>query len=95
MRIYMFCVIGMTFIFLLNSIFQAMGKWQHSLLLSFIRQGFFLIPLLILFEHLWGATGLVMSQPVADTTALIVGLILYRAVMKKVTYDPRHQHSKK
>lgn len=77
MRIYMLCVIGMTFIFLLNSIFQAMGKWQHSLLLSFIRQGFFLIPLLICFNHFWGATGLVMSQPVADTAALIIGLVMY------------------
>ncbi len=74
------CVPGMTFIFLFNSIFQAMGMWKRSLLLSVLRQGVLFIPCLFLMDHLLGMYGLVWSQPVADWAALILGAVMYLQV---------------
>lgn len=74
------CVPGMTFIFLFNSIFQAMGLWKRSLLLSVLRQGLIFIPCLFLMDHFLGMYGLVWSQPVADWLALLLGIGLYAQV---------------
>ena len=54
-----------------------MGKWQQSLLLSFIRQGVLLIPLLTILNRVMGMYGLVWSQPIADTCALVLGFVMY------------------
>ena len=71
------CVPGMTFIFLFNSIFQAMGMWKRSLLLSLLRQGGIFIPCLILMNRVVGMYGLVWAQPVADWISLVLGILLY------------------
>lgn len=80
LRRWSICVPGMTFIFLFNAIFQAMGMWKRSLALSVLRQGIIFIPALFILEHLMGMYGLVWSQPVADTIALSLGVLLYRQV---------------
>ena len=73
----------MCFVNLFNTIFQAMGKWQPSLFLSLFRQALLLIPLLIVLDHTVGLYGLVWSQPVRDTCALLLGIVLYRVLLKK------------
>ena len=78
------CVPGMTFIFLFNSIFQAMGLWKRSLLLSVLRQGLIFIPCLFLMDHFLGMYGLVWSQPVADWISLGLGILLYAQVAGKL-----------
>ena len=77
MRRWILCAFGMCFVMLLNSMFQAMGKWLQSLMLSCVRQGILLIPLLIFMNRTMGMYGLVWSQPIADTAALLVGAGLY------------------
>lgn len=77
LRCWSFCVPGMTFIFLFNSIFQAMGMWKRSLMLSVLRQGLIFIPCLFLMNMVLGMYGLVWAQPVADSISLLVGLGLY------------------
>jgi len=42
-----------------------------------------LIPMLVILEHVIGMYGLVFAAPVADTTALILGFILYARVSAK------------
>lgn len=83
MRRWILCALGMCFTMLYNSIFQAMGKWLESLILSVMRQGFLLIPLLIVLDHYFGALGLVWSQPIADTVSLMIGTVLYLIIMGK------------
>lgn len=83
LRRWSLCVPGMTMIFLLNSIFQAMGMWKRSTLLSAIRQGVLFIPLMILLNRVMGMYGLVWSQPVADTLSLLLGFGLYVQLMKR------------
>ena len=78
------CVPGMTFIFLFNSIFQAMGMWKRSLVLSVLRQGLIFIPCLILMDRLIGMYGLIWAQPVADWLSLLLGIVLYVQVAGKL-----------
>lgn len=80
LRCWSFCVPGMTFIFLFNSIFQAMGMWKRSLLLSVMRQGLIFIPCLFLMNAVMGMYGLVWAQPVADSISLLAGIGLYLRV---------------
>lgn len=90
LRRWSLCVPGMTFIFLFNAIFQAMGMWKRSLLLSVLRQGVIFIPCLIVMEGMVGMYGLIWSQPVADTLALILGVLLYRQVAGLLKEEPEH-----
>ena len=82
-RIWILCAPGMCFTNLFCSIFQAMGKGFESLTLSVVRQGFLLIPLLLIMNRLFGEMGLVCSQPAADTITLIIGIVLYIKVIRK------------
>ena len=82
-RIWILCAPGMCFTNLFCSIFQAMGKGFESLTLSVVRQGFLLIPLLLVMNRLFGEMGLVCSQPTADTITLIIGIVLYIKVIRK------------
>ena len=83
LRIWFFCAPGMCFTNLFSSIFQAMGKWVQSLLLSVIRQAGLLFPLLVIMNAFVGEIGLVCAQPVADTVTLILGIVFYVVLMKK------------
>ncbi len=82
LRIWFFCVPGMCFTNLFSSIFQAMGKWAHSLALSVIRQAGLLFPLLIIMNYFVGEIGLVYAQPISDTVSLFVGITFYVMLMK-------------
>lgn len=77
------CAPGMCFCQVFNAIFQGLGFWKQSTALSFIRQGVVLIPMLVILEKAIGMYGLVFAAPVADTTALILGFILYSRVAAK------------
>ena len=60
-----------------------MGKGFESLTLSVVRQGFLLIPLLLVLNRLFGEMGLVCSQPAADSITLVIGIVLYIKVIRK------------
>ncbi len=82
-KYWILCAPGMCMVMLLNSIFQAMGKWKQSMFLSVFRQAIMLIPLLILMNNLVGKYGLVWSQPMSDTASMIIGFVLYFIMLKK------------
>lgn len=84
LRIWFFCAPGMCFTNLFSSIFQAMGKWAHSLALSVIRQAGLLFPLLVIMNYFVGEIGLVCAQPISDTISLIVGICFYALLIKKM-----------
>ena len=84
LRVWFFCAPGMCFTNLFSSVFQSMGKWVHSLALSVIRQAGFLFPLLIVLNRIAGEMGLVCAAPVADTCALLIGIGMYRNLIRKL-----------
>ncbi len=82
--VWFLCVPGMCFTNLFGAIFQSMGKWFQSLLLSVIRQLVLLIPLLIILKSFGGETGLMCAQPIADTVTLVIGFTMYIFITKKM-----------
>ncbi len=65
------------------SYFQAIGKVIPALLLSLTKQGFFLIPLLLILPPFLGVFGVWISFPIADVLAtLVTGYYLNKAVKR-------------
>lgn len=73
------CVATMSIygIFQLCSVFlQSTEKSFQGTIVTLLRQGLVLIPVMILFNHLFGFNGLIFVFPVTDVIATITGVIL-------------------
>ena len=69
-----------------TSYFQAIGKATPALLLGLTKQGFFLIPLLLLLPNFLGVFGVWVSFPIADVlSTLVTGYFLQKAVKTDLT----------
>lgn len=67
--------------------FQAAGKAGPALLLTLTKQGFFLIPLILILPNFYGIFGVWISFPIADVLATIVtGFFLKREIKRKLTH---------
>lgn len=65
------------------SYFQAVGRATPALLLSLTKQGFFLIPLLLILPPYLGIFGVWISFPIADVlSTILTGYFLNKAVRK-------------
>lgn len=58
------------------TLFQALGKGKEALVLSISRQGLFLIPAAIILPKVFGLTGIMLAQPVADILTLALTSIV-------------------
>lgn len=75
-------IFGMLYI--LSNALQATGSAKESLIVNVSRQGLLYIPLLFILNAQFGMYGLVCAQPIADISAFVLALILYRSASKKV-----------
>ena len=67
--------------------FQAAGKAIPALLLTLTKQGFFLIPLILVLPNYYGIFGVWIAFPIADILAtLVTGFFLKREMNRKLTY---------
>lgn len=67
--------------------FQAAGKAIPALLLTLTKQGFFLIPLILILPNYYGIFGVWISFPIADVLSTIVtGFFLRREMNRKLTF---------
>lgn len=65
--------------------FQAIGKVVPALLLALSRQGFFLIPLVLVLPEFLGEFGVWISFPISDVLAtLLTGYFLRKEMMKNL-----------
>lgn len=62
---------------------QAIGRGRESLWLAVIRQLIFNIPLLFLMNHLFGMTGIVWTQALADLLTVTVSYIIYAGIRRQ------------
>ncbi len=68
-----------------SSYFQAIGRAVPALLLSLTKQGFFLIPLILILPQFFGVWGVWIAFPIADVlSTLITGYYLNREVRKSL-----------
>ncbi|MEZ4875258.1 MAG: MATE family efflux transporter [Flavobacteriaceae bacterium] len=65
------------------SYFQAIGRAVPALLLSLTKQGFFLIPLLLVLPSMMGVLGVWISFPIADILSTLVTAYYLQKAMKK------------
>ena len=64
--------------------FQAMGQVKEALICSILRKGVLDIPLLFLMNTVWPLYGCMCVQPIVDCTALVISLILYRRMNRRL-----------
>lgn len=75
---------GMTVSFILTALFQATGHAKEALILSFCRKGALDIPLLFLMNAMLPLWGLVIVQPITDTTTMILAMVFYRRFCRRL-----------
>lgn len=66
--------------------FQAVGMGKYSLLLACVRQLVFNIPMLCVFDHFFGMTGVIWTQFIADTCTALISFLVYKRVAVR-TWD--------
>lgn len=57
-------------------LYQAIGKGLEALILSVSRQGLFFIPLILILPDLWGVSGVISAQAIADLLTLLLSAAL-------------------
>lgn len=70
-------------IFIANSIFQATKQNKKALTLILLRKGIIDIPLMIILNHFIPIYGVVISQPIIDSFAGTIAIILYFIFLKQ------------
>ena len=65
--------------------FTGIGDAKRGIVLSLSRQGFFLIPLLIVLPIILGLDGVLYSGPIADALACTLSLLLVARSFKRLT----------
>lgn len=71
-----------------SAYFQSIGQALPALLLTLTRQGFFLIPLVLVLPIFFGSTGVWISFPIAEFIATIVTFIyLRKKLLKYINYN--------
>lgn len=56
--------------------FTGIGNMRQGIVLSLSRQGFFLIPLLLLLPQVFGLDGVLYAGPIADFLAFGLSIVL-------------------
>ncbi|MGN1382825.1 MAG: MATE family efflux transporter [Eubacterium sp.] len=74
---------GMYYVFL-NAL-QAMGEAFSALIVNLSRQGIVYIPALFIMNALFGVSGLLWAQPVADILSSVLVISLYAAAMHRLS----------
>lgn len=72
---------------IISAYYQAIGKALPALLLALTKQGFFLIPLVLILPMYLGLNGIWMAFPIADVGAALVSYIYYK--VSKVRYPDK------
>lgn len=68
--------------------FQAIGKALPALLLTMTKQGFFLIPLVLIMPGFFGLNGIWYSFPIADLlSAIVTWLFLKKEINENLVYE--------
>ncbi|MCM1513592.1 MAG: MATE family efflux transporter [Anaeroplasma bactoclasticum] len=75
-------------IFLGNTIFQATKQNIRALILILLRKGIIDIPLMLLLNHWIPVYGVIMAQPIVDSFAGILAILLYITFLKEKHYQP-------
>ena len=65
--------------------FEIIALVGCGIILSLLRKGIIDIPLMILFNSIWGVDGIAVAIPVSDFIALVVAVILVLPYLKEIS----------
>lgn len=71
--------------FLCDNLVSGNRKKIQPIILSLLRKGIIDIPLMILFNSIWGVDGIAVAIPVSDFIALVVAVILVLPYLKEIS----------
>jgi multidrug efflux pump len=80
--------------FLVRVSFQALGKGKPALILALARQGLFYIPALFILNHLFGFSGFIYAQPIANILTFVLAVILFQRIKKQILNEHQEMESK-
>ena len=83
LRIRSFAAIFMFMSFHMVHMMQAIARGKTSFLLAAIRQLCLNIPLLFLLDHLFGMTGIVWTQTVADAINVCISYTIFASLIRR------------
>ena len=83
LKIRSFAAIFMFLSFHVVHFMQAVNRGKTSLGLAVIRQLCLNIPILILLDHIFGMTGVVWTQTVADTINVVISYLIFHSIRKR------------
>ena len=75
-------VIG--FLFVNMNCMQSVGRAFPAAVLSVLRQGILLIPLLYVLRYLFGLDGVILGQSLTDYIAVLLSAFLWRKLRKNL-----------
>ena len=78
------------FITMSNMFSQSIGYGVRATLISASRQGFCLIPLLLILPQFMGLTGLQICQPCADVLSFIFAFVIVNRIQQQMAAMPDH-----
>ena len=84
LQIWMFGIIPLGVLELLNSIFQAMGIWQISMANIAINR-LCLMGLMFVMVRIFDASGVIASQPIIENIAAVIMAAFYVSMIRKST----------
>ena len=64
-----------------NMVTQTMGDSFRSTVISLLRQGLYLIPLLVILTAAFGLTGLMLATPASDVLSGITAFLITRSII--------------
>lgn len=73
-----------TFSYLMNTVFQASGNKVFSLILSVCRKGLLDIPAMFVLKRFFGAAGVALATPLAETISLGLALLMYAYFIRRL-----------
>lgn len=80
--------------YMMTITYQTIGDSRYGLFLSFIRQGLFYIPFILILPRFLGVKGIYFSQPAADILTILVCVCSIKA-MKRIASENMVKNGKK
>ena len=70
-----------------STYYQSIGKALPALFLSLLKQGIFLIPLILILPRYFGLNGVWYSFPIADLGTAIINFFFLRYAYQKLAVE--------
>lgn len=68
-----------------SSLFLALGKAKEGFILGACRQGICFVPVILLLPRVWGMSGILFAQPIADVISAVITVFMAAQLHRELT----------